>query len=260
LTQLSLFALLDPWLAPAPAPVRVAFLKGVAYAHRGLHGGAIVENSRAAFVAAIDGGFGIELDVEASRDGDAFVFHDEELDRLTPMEGRVGACYSRDLDQIRLTGTDETIPRLHEILALIAGRATLLIEIKTGRRDIAPLCKSVRHALEGYDGPVAIMSFNPDVCRWFHDHAPGIVRGLVVTEEGSTALPDRSWAALTRQLALWRAKPEFLAYDVQDFPARLPQRQRARGLPILSWTVRTEAERATAARYADGPIFEIPGP
>lgn len=253
---LSPFALLDALLAPAPLPERGGWLKVHRYAHRGLHGPTLVENSRGAFQAAIDNGFGIELDVQASRDGEAFVFHDRDLDRLAQATGRLGALQSPDLDKIRLKACNETIPRLTEIMQMVDGRVPVLVEVKTGRRDIAPLCQSVRRALAAVSGPVAVMSFDPAVPRWFRQNMPDMIRGLVVTEEGPKALPDRARAALGRHCDLWTAKPDFLAYDVADLDGRFAQHQRKRGMPLLSWTICTADERDRVARYADAPIFE----
>lgn len=255
---MSLFGPLDDLIAPAPDAARVAFLRGRPFAHRGLHGDGVVENSRAAFVAAVAGGFGIELDVQGSREGEAFVFHDRDLDRLAEVDGPFAARRGVELEKIRLKGSDETIPRLADVLDLVAGRAPILIEIKTGKGPVGVLCLAVRRALEGYLGPVAVMSFNPDVGRWFGEHAARIVRGVVITEQGGTALPDRGRQALARRLGLWRAKPDFLAYDVRDFPSRFAAAQRRRGLPVLTWTVRSDDDRATAADFADEIIFEKP--
>lgn len=248
------FGLPDGLFAPAPAAQRIAFLKGRRFAHRGRHGGGIVENSRAAFRAAIAHGDGIELDVQSSRDDIAIVFHDYDLARLTGIAGAVAARDAAALAAIRLKGTDEGIPDLREILALIAGHTPLLIEVKSRDRRPARLCAAVRDALAGYDGPVAIMSFNPEVVRWFAIHAPTIIRGLVVTEEGKRGLSGRC----ERHLALWRAKPDFLAYDVRDLPSSFATAQRARGLSVLSWTVRSDHDEATVARHADSAIHERP--
>src|SRR4051812_49060279 len=146
------FALLDRLIAPAPAARRVAFLSGQPFAHRGLHGSGVIENSRAAFHAAIARGHGIECDVQVSRDGDAFVFHDDTLDRLTAETGRVALRPGIELDRIELAGTGERLPRLSEMLQLVAGRVPVLIEVKAQRGAIGPLCLSVRRALEGYRG------------------------------------------------------------------------------------------------------------
>jgi glycerophosphoryl diester phosphodiesterase len=176
-------ALLDGWVAPPPDPARVAFLKAQPFAHRGLHGPGVVENSRAAFAAALAAGYGIECDVRASRDGEAFVFHDADLDRLTTETGPVAARSARKLDTVMLAGTSETIPTLYQVLKQVLGRVPLLIEVKAPDTNVVPLCLAVRRALEGYRGRVAVMSFNPGGRALVRRHAPEIVRGLVVTEE-----------------------------------------------------------------------------
>jgi len=113
------------------------------FAHRGLHGPGRIENSRAAFEAAIEAGSGIELDVQASADGEAMVFHDYDLARLAQNEGKVAELGAADLARIRLKGSDETIPTLREILTLIGGKAALLIEVKSPGREIGGLSRSV---------------------------------------------------------------------------------------------------------------------
>jgi len=253
---LSPFAPIDALLAPAPDPARVGWLTGATYAHRGLHGGGLIENSPSAFAAAIERGLGIECDVQRSRDGQAMVFHDWELDRLTGEAGPLKARDSVALGKLKLSGSGDTIPTLPHLLDQVGGRVPLLIEIKSKREvRYAPLCLAVRRALEGYRGPAAVMSFDPRVVRWFRLNAPHLVRGLVVTEEGHRTLSGR-WR---RHLSLWRAKPEFLAYDVRDLPSGFAAAQRQRGLPLLTWTVRS-AELAERARvHADAAIAEGPG-
>jgi len=221
------------------------------FAHRGLHGGGIVENSRAAFAAAVASGFGIELDVQLSGDGEAMVFHDHELDRLTGRNGRVADRTAAELGQIRLAGTDETIPTLGEALAVVAG-APLLIEVKAPDRHVQPLCGAVARALASYIGPVGVMSFNPEVPRWFGRAEDGPLRGLVVTEQGKGKWRGR----IERNLALWRARPDFLAYDIRDLPSETSAFARFEGRPVYTWTVRSEADRARAAEHADQIIFE----
>ena len=248
------FNLVDRALAPAPNPKRIAALIAMPFAHRGLHGPDRIENSRAAFVEAIATGHGIELDVQASRDGDAFVFHDYELDRLTRESGALAARGTAELKRIKLRDTYETIPPLPEILQLISGRAPLLIELKTVDRKVGALCLSVLRALDGYRGAVGVMSFNPEVARWFSIHGPRITRGLVVTEEGKRRLRG----PVLRRLALWRAKPDFLAYDIRDLPSAMSVRARGRGMPVLTWTCRSEDDRARAAAHADQIIYESP--
>lgn len=229
---------------------RLAELFAKPFAHRGLHGGRVVENSRAAFHAAIEAGHGIELDVQASADGEAIVFHDYELGRLTDGTGKLAELDADALRAIPLRGESEGLPTLREILDLIGGRAPLLIEVKSPGRRVAALSGAVRRALEDYVGPVAVMSFNPSVPRWFAANAQEVLRGLVVTEEGR---PERG--RLKRRASLWWSKADFLAYDIRDLPSRFAA---ASGLPVATWTVRSEAQRATAGAYAGQIIYEVP--
>ena len=180
---LSLFAPLDRRLTPAPDPDRVSWIGGQAYAHRGLHGPGVPENSPAAFAAAIERGMGIELDVQRSSDGQAMVFHDWELDRLTGETGPLEQLTAAQLSAIRLTGGEDTIPTLRQVLDQIGGRVPLLIEVKS-RRDmrVPSVCLAVLRVQEGYRGPHAVMSFDPRVPKWFKRYAPLTVRGLVITE------------------------------------------------------------------------------
>jgi len=245
------FALPDRLIAPAPDPARIAFLSRQPFAHRGLHGGVVPENSRAAFAAAIARGHGIECDIQPSRDGIPFVFHDGRLERLTAERGPLAARCARQLDRVALAN-GEAIPRLAEVLALVDGRAPLLIELKSSGRRVARLCRAVAAALADYAGPAAVMSFDPEIGHWYARHAPETVRGLVVSEDGKRDLRGR----LERHLSLWRARPDFLAYDVRDLPSRFAAAQRARGIAVLTWTVRDAAARAAAAAHADEAIYE----
>lgn len=256
-----LLSAIDPWFAPAPPAERVAWLKAGQFAHRGLHGGGLygggpIENSPTAFKAAIERSIGIECDVQRSGDGQAMVFHDWELGRLTGESGPVMYRTAQQLSAIPLTGSADGMPTLSQLLALVAGRVPLLIELKS-RRDhrIAALCLAVRRALEGYRGEHAVMSFDPRVGRWFSRYSPQTVRGLVVTEEGARTFSGN----LRRHLALWHARPDFLAYDVRDFPSKFAAAQRRRGIPVTTWTVRSPDQRATAAEHADAPIAEGAG-
>jgi len=188
--------------------------------------------------------------VRLGRDGTPIVFHDETLERMTGHAGRLEAMAMRDLAGLRLPDGG-AIPTLAELLAKVAGKVPLLIELKAPDRHVAPLCLAVRRALEGYRGVAAVMSFNPEVGRWFARYAPRILRGLVVSEEGRRGLRGR----LARHLALWRSHAQFLAYDVRDLPSRFASAQAARGLPLVFWTVRDDAALA-AARALGQPTYE----
>jgi glycerophosphoryl diester phosphodiesterase len=253
-----LFGLLDRWRSPPPDPARVEWLGQWRYAHRGLHGAGVPENSPAAFAAAIARGMGIECDIQRSADGQAMVFHDDELDRLTAETGPVAQRSAEARGKIALAGAADTIPSLRQMLNLAGGKVPLLIEIKSNRdagRRVGATCLAVRRALEGYTGRHAIMSFDPRVVRWFAEYSPLTPRGLVVTEEDDRALPGR----FRRHLWLWHARPHFLAYDIRDLPSRFAQAQRNRGLPLLTWTVRSPELAERAAEHADAPIAEGAG-
>ncbi|MEO8722238.1 MAG: glycerophosphodiester phosphodiesterase family protein [Sphingobium sp.] len=247
---------LDSIFAPAPDAARVAFLRSHGFAHRGLHSAAgSQENSLRAFAMAIAGGHGMECDVQLSRDDVPFVFHDADLDRLTSEHGPIANRTAAQLDQVMLRREVAPIPRLSALLTLVAERTPLLIELKApSRAGVVALCRAVERDLAHYDGPVAVMSFNPQVGAWFASHAPSRVRGLVVTEENARGIRGKT----RRNLAFWWARPDFLAYDIRDLPSRFARRARKRGVPVLTWTVRTPPQRLCAEAEADAPIFEIP--
>jgi glycerophosphoryl diester phosphodiesterase len=253
-----LFALFDRLLAPTPRPGRCDWLTVPVYAHRGRHDAAAgrIENSPAAFAAAIAAGLGIECDVQRSRDGQAVVFHDEDLARLTGRQGQVCDESASALTALALMGSKDTIPLLSTVLTQIGGRVPLLIEIKIAQRGrVTPLCLAVHRALEGYHGPVAVMSFDPHVAAWFRRYSPHVVRGLVMTEAGWRTLGART----RRHFALWRARPDFLAYDIDDLAGAFAGAQRRRGMPMLTWTVNDAAKVARAKARADAPIAEAEG-
>ena len=233
---------------------RPAWLTAIPYAHRGLHGAGRIENSRAAFEAAIAAGFGIECDIQLTGDGQAVVFHDYELGRLTAEPGRVADRTLAELQRVKLTGSGETIPSLAEVLGLIGGRVPVLLELKRQKPRGSALCRPVMEALGSYEGQAAVMSFDPQVGQWFARHAPQVVRGLVVTENGRRG----ARGALGRRLALWGARPNFLAYDVRDLPSRFASAKRTRGLPVLTWTVRSGRDEQAASAHADQIIHELP--
>lgn len=254
--QLLPFGLIDRWRAPAPVPGKVAWLGEWDYAHRGLHGPGVPENSPTAFALALQAGVGIECDIQRSADNRAIVFHDWELDRLTGETGPVDGRKAADLARLALTGTNDRMPTLAQVLEQVGGTVPILIEIKSKRdRRVSPVCIAVRRELDGYTGPHAVMSFDPRVARWFASHSPRTLRGLVVSEESK-----KHWRGVwERHSALWHARPQFLAYDVRDLPSRFAASQRARGLPVLTWTVRSPEQRGMAALHADAPIAENEG-
>jgi glycerophosphoryl diester phosphodiesterase len=235
----------------AALPHARRWLTARAYAHRGLHGGAVPENSLAAFQRAVAAGFGIECDVRSASDGVPHVFHDDRLARLTGSPGRFGGQSSEAIALLRLADGSR-IPTLAMMLELVAGRVPVLVEVKSGRAAPNALCGAIAAAIARYRGPIAVMSFDPRVPAWFAAHRRRVVRGLVLSRRGQ---PPGA-AGRRHALAISRARPHFLACDVRDLPDRTTSEARRRGMPLLCWTVRTGAERARVRRFADQPIFE----
>jgi glycerophosphoryl diester phosphodiesterase len=252
---LSLFGLFDRWRFPVPDARRVGFLTRTPFANRGLHGSRHVENSRAAIEAAVSMGYGVKVDVQFSLDGHAYVIADPTVDRMTEASGQVRHLSSKHLSEIRLRGTDESIPQLKEILGQVAGRAPVLVELRAVEGHVSQLCVAVRHAIEGYRGEAAVMSLHPEVPRWFASHGSRIPRGLMMSEDSVYAKE----AGTEQVRTMWRSRPEFLAINITDLPNRFAQRQRKRGIPILAWIVASAEQQAIAAEQADQIIFEAPG-
>jgi glycerophosphoryl diester phosphodiesterase len=250
-----LWRLIDRWLAPAPEARRVGWLRNRVYAHRGFHGAGRIENSASAFAAAISAGLGIECDIQRSSDDWPMVFHDWNFARLIG-RGEAGEFVTKDeWQQLRYLQSEDWPLTLVDLLEQVGGRVPLLIEIKSRRGyDVEWTCLYVARSLKDYTGQHAVMSFDPRASRWLRRNSPETVRGLVVSESNKATS-----SALRRQLALWTARPDFLAYDVRDLPSRFAARQRKRGLPLLTWTVSDKTRLATARAFADAPIAEAQG-
>jgi glycerophosphoryl diester phosphodiesterase len=230
-------------------------------AHRGLHGNGIVENSLSAAKAAIDANYAIEVDLQLSKDGKIVVFHDETLDRLTSEKGDVAARTAAELKAIKLNGSSDTIPPLDDLLSLVAGKVPLVLELKSPWNGDVTLAKKVADRLESYEGPVAVMSFDPDLVVALKNHAPGLPRGIVAERKYIHSYWNFLSAGKKQFLGLLlhtlRTKPHFVAYAQFNLPAAAPLIARyVLGMPLLSWTVRTENERAHVMRWADQIIFE----
>jgi glycerophosphoryl diester phosphodiesterase len=245
-------------------PLPEAFLR-LPLAHRALHDRARgrPENSRDAVRAAVAAGYGIEIDVQLSSDGEAMVFHDDDLDRLTAETGPVAARTAAELGAIRLTDAADGIPTLPQVLALVAGRVPLLIEIKDqtgtmGETD-GRLEAAVARALQGYAGPVAVMSFNPHAVAAMARLAPGVPRGLT-----TSAYDAAGWAPLDPATCdRLRAIPDydrtgagFLSHEAADLARPRVAELKAQGAAILCWTIRSPQAEAEARRVAQNVTFE----
>ena len=234
-------------------------------AHRGYHDLArgIPENSRAAFKAAIDAGYGIELDVQMSSDHRAMAFHDDDLDRLTPETGPIRSRPAEELAAIPLKGGSETIPTLREVLDLIAGQVPLLVEIKdqdgTLGPDVGLLEQALADDLQGYQGAVAVMSFNPHAVAAFAKAAPDIAVGLVTDPyfaEHWPNVPNDRLAELRAIPDYDRVGASFISHLQADLASPQVAKLKQQGAKILCWTVRSERQERVARKVADNITFE----
>lgn len=247
------------------APALPAAFLDAPLAHRGLHDRArgVIENSRAAVHAAVTAGYGIEIDLQLSADGEAMVFHDDDLPRLTGESGPLSANTAAELGRLKLVGADESIPTLAEILSLVGGSVPLLIEIKDQSRAMRAvdgrLERRAAALLALYNGPAALMSFNPASVAVCRDAAPEIPRGRT-----TCAFGQGSWADLspTRREALARLDDldalgcGFISHQHDDLQSEAVQRVKSSRLAVLCWTIRSPAQEAAARRIAANITFE----
>ncbi|MDH3197883.1 MAG: glycerophosphodiester phosphodiesterase family protein [Candidatus Krumholzibacteria bacterium] len=234
-----------------------SWLAHLPVAHRGLHDAArgVPENSLAAFDAAVAGGYAIELDVRATRDGRAVVFHDAELRRMTGRTGAVDEASSDDVAGLRLRGTDEGVPLLTDVLARVDGRAPILIEVKN-EDEAGGVESATLAALERYAGPFAVQSFNPETLVWFAARARGVALGLLYsTRTGALGRGREFQEALERLDA--RAPLDFLGLDARALPLDPPAAAALRArFTLLAWTIISPAAESDARRWCHNVIFE----
>lgn len=231
--------------------------RGHNYAHRGLydneHG--IPENSLEAFRLAAEGGYGAELDVQLSRDGQVVVFHDDTLNRVCGVDGRVDAYDYTELREMPLLGTDARIPLFTEVLETFNGgeKRPLIVELKAGPRN-DELCRKTLGILKGYPGRFCIESFHPMIVLWFRKNAPEVVRGQL-------AMPARDYLPAQKKILAFLLsrccfnfllKPDFIAYRNSERPRRI-ERLRRRGVMLVAWTSR---EAGKDQKRNDAVIFE----
>lgn len=221
----------------------------------------MIENTASAFTAAIAGGYGIETDIQISADGQAMVYHDDALGRLTEGSAHLADLSAAEIKAARFKATADRVLTLGELCDLVGGRTPLVIELKSHFNGDRRLVQRAAQVLAGYAGPVAVMSFDPDMVEAARILAPKLTRGIVTERHYAHHEWDHLPASEKRRLA-WllhanRTRPQFIAYGVKDLPAVAPLLARwLFGLPLLTWTVRSADDRAAAARWADQMIFE----
>jgi glycerophosphoryl diester phosphodiesterase len=233
-------------------------------AHRGLHDEThgLIENTAGAVRAAIAANYGIEVDVQVSADGEAMVHHDAELGRLTDGAGRLDRLTAAELKRVKFRQTADAMMTLGDLCDLVAGRIAMAIELKSNFDGDTRLALRAVEVLAAYCGPAAPMSFDPVPMTAIRAAAPRLPRGVIAAKYRPHPYWDLMpmWArhGMGFLLTAVPVRPHFIAYNVADLSSAVaPQVARqALGLPLLTWTVRTEAERAVAAQWADQIIFE----
>lgn len=241
-----------------------AWLTARPIAHRGLHDASAgrIENTPSAVAAAAERGFAIEVDLQETADHKAIVFHDDTLDRLTRDTGPVRKRTLAELKSIPMRDSDDPMWDLDDLLALVAGRVPLVIELKSlnARDGQRAFVEAVAERLKRYNGPVALKSFDPEMLAILKHVAPNIPRGIIAEDTRSDFWKRRLGLMerfILRNLLHWpRTRPDFISYGVKSLPAPAPWFFRVRGVPVVTWTVRTADDRAAAARYADQIVFE----
>ena len=245
---------------------RFSRLTGWDYAHRGLHDNSgpapeRPENSMAAFRAAVEGGYGIELDVQLSRDGQVVVFHDDTLDRICGVHGRVDSFSYGELLEFPLLGSSERIPLFSQVLDLVDGRVPLIVELKMSPVNNYPVCEKAAALLSQYSGPYCIESFSPFAVQWFRRYRPGVIRGQLsggltpLAKGGKDAL---SYFAVTHLLTNCLCRPDFIAYDHHAAKGKLSLWLCTHlfGTLPVAWTIRSQQEYDAARANFRLMIFE----
>ena len=226
------------------------WMKRTPIAHRGLHDkeAGRFENTLSAAAEAVRHGYSIEVDLHPSRDGVPMVFHDNTLNRLTREKGSVRERTAAELQTISIGGTTDTVPTLRQLLDLVAGRVGLVLELKGINGHDEGFVAAVLKELEGYDGPVAIMSFN----HWLLDDARRLGSRVPVglTAEGKDDLGD------VHRDAMRQFDPDFISYGIEDLPNAFVAEFRETGRPVITWTIRTRKAQTKSDLHADQITFE----
>jgi len=250
-------ALLAPGRYPKNAPEG---LWTHCYAHRGLHAKdkSVPENSLAAFSAAAEAGYGMELDINLTKDGQVVVFHDDSLKRVCGVDKLITDCTYPELLQYRLHDTEQKIPLLTDVLSLVAGRAPLIVELKVTRNN-RELCQKAAAILDSYAGPYCIESFHPGIVRWFYKNRPQVVRGqLAAGFKDYSGIPAYQALLLSSLLVNAAARPHFAAYKHEDSHGKLRLAlYRLLGGKLVAWTVRDGDDTDDCKKRFDVIIFEF---
>jgi glycerophosphoryl diester phosphodiesterase len=229
---------------------RFAWITELPVAHRGFHdmNKTVWENTISAFTRAIDAGFAIECDLQYVADGNPVIFHDDDMERLCGIKGDVREKTAGELALFSIGGTQDKIPSLRQLLRLTKGKVPLVLELKGRKGDDDGFADSVLEALDGYEGHVALMSFDHWLLKDLKDL--GTQHPVGLTAWGNTPKDFE-----THQIAMDYGL-DFISYCVDHLPNPFITAQRAKDIPVITWTVRTQEARIHTFAEADQMTFE----
>lgn len=245
-------------IAPGRRGKDISALLGFQYAHRGLYDNksGTPENSLAAFKMALEGGFGMELDVQLTKDGQLVVFHDKTLKRMCGADVCLSELSFADTQKYTLLGTEERIPLFSQVLAMVNGRMPLIVEIKH-YGSVNRIAKETNTMLSRYKGPYCVESFHPLAMRWFKKNAPQVIRGQLASGVITRESPAYQQAALKYLLVNAISRPDFVSYDIREDKNASIFLLKHLFRPLwVAWTVRTPEEHEKALLKFDLQIFE----
>jgi len=237
----------------------LTWIKNDFIAHRGFHSldKSIPENSLLAFKKAIDYGYGIECDVNVTKDGQVVVFHDLNLKRLCGVDISLQDVTYDEIKDFRLLNTNEHIPLLTECLALVKGKVPLLIELKP-KGNYKLLCESFMKVMDQYKGVYAIHSFNPMILYWFKKNHPNIIRGQITEYFKNDEQMKPLFKYLMKTMFFNRfTKPDFINYGIKDLPNKYVTKLYQKGMCVISYCARNELEFQMVKNHYDNAVFEF---
>ena len=245
----------------SPELRRLDWLVARPIAHRGLHDvkAGIVENCESAFAAAIAGKYAIECDLQLSSDGEAIVFHDDTLDRLTEAKGPVELRTAAELKKLAFKSGKDRIQTFAELLEQVDRSVPLIVEIKTNWDGNIRLVDRAAKAADGYRGPLAFMSFDPKSIARLRQIGTARPAGIVADRATPAWYPEltpRERLSMRQFLHAGATRPDFISYFWQDLPFPPVSRFRAEGHPVICWTIRNREAASKALRYCDQITFE----
>jgi glycerophosphoryl diester phosphodiesterase len=239
--------------------MKLSWLTDRPIAHRGLHSETSIENTQSAFAAALTHNYAIECDLQVSADGEAIVFHDDNVDRLLEGKGFVKSHSTKQLKALAFKSGSDRIQTLGELLEQVSGKASLVIELKTHWDYDQTLVRRTIEIMQGYKGEFGLMSFDPFIVANMAEIAPNIVRGITadrVTDKYYDPLSIDRRLAMRNFTHIERTKPDFISFDFAQLPFEPVAKLREAGLPVITWTIESERDAAQALKHCDQITFQ----